>query len=205
MLGVLGAALYVLIRIVRSGGEAKSRVLVLIAVFAVTAMAGGGLAVGIGRIIASDGTSASEISSAPAFQLVDTQGKQHRLEDYLGSTVVLNFWASWCPPCRAEIPELSRYYDTLEGQAVFLSINQTASDLSAVALGRFATEHKIDYPILLDTRNEVFLRYGIRGIPTTIIIDALGRVRARRSGAVDRSWLIRQVNRASEGLPEPRL
>ena len=127
---------------------------------------------------------------APDFELGGIDGITHELSTYRGRYVVLNFWASWCPPCKAEIPELVDFYEEgVDNEPIILAVNQTVSEGSVDSIRSFAEEWEMDFPVLLDRRNDVHLLYGVRGIPTTFIIDPAGKVVRRRTGAVTAAWL----------------
>ena len=126
---------------------------------------------------------------APDFAAEDLNGNELTLEQYRGRTVILNFWATWCPPCRGEIPDL---VDFEEGDnVVLLSVNQTFSEPGIGAVADFSREFGIDYPVLLDRTGIISASYGVRGIPTTFVIGPDGRIQERAFGAVSRSWLSR--------------
>ena len=132
----------------------------------------------------------SSRAQAPDFQLTGLDGGSYRLTAFAGKYVILNFWASWCGPCRAEIPELVKFHeDSGEDTVVLLAINQTTSEAGAGAVRDFAEQQNMKFPILLDSANRVHVLYGIRGIPTTIIIDPDGLITAKRTGAVTSAWL----------------
>ena len=133
-------------------------------------------------------------AAAPGFTLDTMGGVAIRLTDYRGSYVVINFWATWCPPCRAEIPELKALRDDIvsgknEVPMVLLSINQTASEDGLASVERFIKKHSIEFTVLLDGRNKITNLYGIRGIPTTFILDREGNILARRTGVISRAWI----------------
>ncbi|MBT3271518.1 MAG: TlpA family protein disulfide reductase, partial [Spirochaetales bacterium] len=134
---------------------------------------------------------AGEKNFAPEFGLSGLDGVEYQLSDYRGKYVVLNFWASWCAPCRVEVPELTAFHSSLKGNdsVVILAINQTSSEKNLQAVSDFAELYSMEFPILLDRGNRVHSLFGIRGIPTTFIIDPDGEVISRRTGAVNRSWL----------------
>jgi peroxiredoxin len=98
------------------------------------------------------------------FTLDDIQGKSIRLEDYAGKTVLINVWATWCPPCKAEMPELNAFYRShqADGLAV-LAIN---SGEPASVVETFARQRGLNFPVLLDPNNSVISRLGIRSFPT---------------------------------------
>ena len=112
---------------------------------------------------------------APDFSLATLDGGAENLRDYRGRTVILNFWASWCGPCRAEMPDLQAVYGELRGNnLVVLGVNQGEPREQVAA---FAREFGLSFPILLDSNQEVGAKYGVRAYPTTFIIDSQGVIR----------------------------
>lgn len=110
---------------------------------------------------------------APAFSLKSLSGKTYSLAKAKGKPLVLNFWNTWCPPCKEETPELVRLHDRYKGQFRLFGINVTTNDtVGAVKL--FSQDFKVDYPILFDKSGKVSDKYGIRGMPTTYLINAKG-------------------------------
>ena len=127
---------------------------------------------------------ASQVVPAPAVELKNMAGETVRLSDLRGRVVLLNFWATWCVPCREEIPDLNAMYRDLEGQGLTVvgaSWNDTASDIQA-----FQQEIKADYPILLDGESVGDRFGGIQSFPTTFIIDREGRIRYKIYGKRER-------------------
>lgn len=109
------------------------------------------------------------------------------LEDYRGRVVVLNFWASWCPPCVDELPLLESAQRRLRGgNATVLGVNY--KDLPEDAL-EFERDYGLSYPSLRDIDGEFAEEYGTLGMPETFLIDRRGRVAAYRRGPIDRQWL----------------
>ena len=109
---------------------------------------------------------------APDFTLKVLDGEEVALSDFRGKTVLLNFWATWCPPCRAEMPSMERMYgefdrDELEILAVDLQESEKA-------VRNFIEDKEYTFPILLDTNGRVGSLYGARSIPTTYLIDEDG-------------------------------
>ena len=130
------------------------------------------------------------------FTLYDLDGVEGSLSDY-DQWVIVNFWATWCPPCRAEAPLLAEYYDTAgETDPVLISVNQTASEGSLDALKSFIEENNIHFRTYLDPDNRVFTRFGIRGLPTTVVIAPDGTIADRRVGVVTGAWIERQRARS---------
>ena len=121
-------------------------------------------------------TYAQTVPRAPSLVLKDIQGRTFRLNDYRGKVVLLNFWATWCPPCRAEIPELvkwQREYKELGLQVI--GITYPPQKLSTVR--RFARKFKVNYPLALGTKaTKSFFDAG-ETLPITVVIDKEGNVR----------------------------
>ena len=118
---------------------------------------------------------------APGFVLPQLGGGTLRLIDYRGRVVLLNFWATWCPPCRAEIPDLNRLQDELgpKGlEVIGVSLDEEGFD----AVRPFAETHEVTYPLVVDD-GAVAAQYGsIQGLPTTLVIDRNGRIVRRVIG-----------------------
>lgn len=123
---------------------------------------------------------------APDFTLTSTQGETIRLTELQGQPVVLNFWATWCPPCRAEMPELEASSQEFRGFVTFLGVDQGEDDQT---VAKFGQEFQISYPLLIDSDSQVNNLYGIRALPTTIFIDANGVVREVYSGILNQAIL----------------
>lgn len=123
---------------------------------------------------------------AAPFDLTDTRGKHHRLADYTGHYVVVNFWATWCVPCLQEIPEISAFAHAHPG-VVVIGVATDADDPAKVE--RFAAKTHLDYPLVL-SNDAVEKQLGRPGaLPTTRVYDPQGRVVYDRAGRVDRAKL----------------
>jgi len=135
---------------------------------------------------------AGEREPAPEVDLPRLDGNgDGSLADYRGHVVVLNFWASWCKPCRAESPLLQRWHERLDKQgATVLGVD--VQDLSGDALD-FVSEYGLTYPMLRDGPGDIRDDYGILGLPETFVIDPRGRVAAVARGPVDEAWMREQV------------
>jgi peroxiredoxin/tetratricopeptide (TPR) repeat protein len=135
-------------------------------------------------------------SQAPAFSALALDGTPVTLDAYRGKTLVLNFWATWCPPCRAETPDMIRAFGTLKADDVaFLGIDTTET---APIVKSFVALEALPYPVAL-ADPETYNAYGIAYIPTTIVIDPSGIVRARWTGAVTPGQLASYVASARAG------
>lgn len=121
--------------------------------------------------------SGGEPEAAPDFAVETFEGETLRLSDLRGQVVVLNFWASWCPPCRWEMP----FFETIsqeyrERDVVFLGIAMSDTMKDA---GEFAAAAGVTYPLALDTTNQIARDYEVLGLPTTFLIDKEGAIRRR--------------------------
>ncbi|HYN78585.1 MAG TPA: TlpA disulfide reductase family protein [Lamprocystis sp. (in: g-proteobacteria)] len=121
---------------------------------------------------------------APAFDLQDAQGQPQRLAEHLGKPVILNFWATWCPPCRAEMPAMQRAYQALAAEGIAVIAVNVGDD--ADAIGEFLEETPVDFPLPMDTDSKVAQRYPMKGLPTTYVIDPQGRLVLVAEG--ERDW-----------------
>ena len=130
-------------------------------------------------------TAVPESPPAPDFTLKDMDGKQFSLKDYRGKVVMLNFWATWCPPCRREMPSMERLHQKLKGKDfVVLALNQMEDGDRVFT---FSGDLGIDltFPILFDNDSSVSRAYGVMGLPTTYLIDKQGNMRFRAIGGRD--------------------
>ena len=116
---------------------------------------------------------------APYFELKELKGKTVCLTDFVGKVIILDFWATWCPPCKKEIPDFIELYKQYSKRGVTI-VGIALDEYEAVK--NFHSENKINYPILLGTDEVVKLYGGIRGIPTTFVIDKDGTIRQRYEG-----------------------
>jgi len=122
-------------------------------------------------------------SPAPDFTLPDLERGKVSLKDFRGKLLILNFWASWCVPCREEMPAMERLYQKYRDQGfVILGVNLKDDKKSAIA---FVKELKITFPIAFDPAGEVGLLYGAWGLPATYLIDTKGIALARAWGPAD--------------------
>lgn len=112
---------------------------------------------------------------APDFTLQTSDGKTVKLSDFRGKKVILNFWATWCPPCRAEIPDMEKFYEANKDKnVVILGVNLTQAEKTPESVPQFMKDNKMTYPILMDTKGLVGDQYQISAIPTSFILDTQG-------------------------------
>jgi cytochrome c biogenesis protein CcmG, thiol:disulfide interchange protein DsbE len=135
---------------------------------------------------------------APDFMLQTLDGETVRLSDFRGRPVILNFWASWCGPCRTEIAALQDAWRKVEGDAVIIGVDVQED---AQIVSAFATERGMTYPLVLDLAGEVNRTYRVYALPTTYFIDANGIVSELYTGALNVPLIQRRVDELS--LPTP--
>ena len=130
-------------------------------------------------------TQLSRPQSAPDFSLPDMDGKVHTLKQYQGKVVLVNFWATWCPPCIREMPSLEQLHQKLKGKPfVMLAINQWEDEEKVFEfMGQLKTIPT--FSILFDADSKISAAYGVKGLPSSFIIDKQGRIMYRATGGRD--------------------
>jgi peroxiredoxin len=135
---------------------------------------------------------AGDTGPAAEWELKDINGKVIKLSDFKGKVVILDFWATWCPPCRAEIPsfvELQDAYKNKGVQIIGISLDQDG----AAVLKPFIEKNKINYPIVIGTPKVTADYGGVEGIPTTFIIDKTGKIVAKHVGLTEKSEFEKEI------------
>jgi len=138
-----------------------------------------------------------EWGNAPDFTLSDLEGKSLTLSEFRGKVIILNFWATWCPPCRREIPDFIDLYRNYKDKGlIILGINLDAGDIRSVK--RFSEEYGINYPVVIGNDSVTQDYGGIRAIPTTFIIDKKGDIREKYVGYQPRATFEKAVKNLLE-------
>lgn len=120
-----------------------------------------------------------EGSKAPDFTLTGLDGKQHNLFDYKGKAVMVNFWGTFCPPCKNEMPAIQHQYDKMnKDTTAILGLNLGESKITVQS---FMDQYKINFPILLDDNEETRKRYGVMQYPTTFLFHLTERLQRLKS------------------------
>lgn len=145
----------------------------------------------LGLIIWSSGSGSSDqnFPPAPDFRLTDLEGKTLTLSDYQDRILLINFWATWCPPCRAEIPDFIEVYASKKSQGLEI-LGVSVDNLSPSSLKNFVSRLKINYPVALATEKIILDFQPGEYIPTTIVLDKKGRIRHKHVGQLDKKTLL---------------
>ncbi|OZA25198.1 MAG: thioredoxin [Hydrogenophilales bacterium 17-61-9] len=119
---------------------------------------------------------------APGLKLNDINGAAHDLAQLKGHVVLINFWATWCPPCRREMPSLERLTQQLKGEAFSALAVNVGENVDSISLFTSQLDTDLSFPLLLDSRSLTLQAWKVAGLPTTYLIDKKGRVVARAIG-----------------------
>lgn len=119
---------------------------------------------------------------APDFVLEDMEGNKHRLSDYEGQGVFLNFWGTWCKPCEKEMPYMNNQYKEFKDKGVqVLAVNVSESKF---LVNRFISKHGLEFPVVIDKNGDVLNAYGVDPLPTTFLINPDGKVERVLTGTM---------------------
>ncbi|MBM2826133.1 MAG: hypothetical protein HW403_197 [Dehalococcoidia bacterium] len=145
----------------------------------------------------SSGIKARVGEPAPEFTLQNLAGEAVALKDFRGQTVLVNFWATWCGPCRVEMPEMEAIYKEKAGDGfTILAVNFKEDPERASS---FARNLGLTFPVLLDSKGQVADAYGVIGLPTSLFIDGDGIVKAMQVGEMNKSVIARKLRQITEG------
>ncbi|SCZ58388.1 peroxiredoxin family protein [Thiohalomonas denitrificans] len=129
-------------------------------------------------------TSVEERPSAPDFSLEDMDGNLYRLSDFRGQPVIINFWATWCPPCREEMPSMQRAWEGLREKGVAMLAINVGESVDTVF--QFTANYPVEFPLLFDLDSAVTEKWPVRGLPSTFVVDPEGRIVYQAIGG--RGW-----------------
>lgn len=135
---------------------------------------------------ASSNTSLSKLKTkilAPNFHLVDMDGKKIQLKDYKGKPLIINFWATWCPPCREELPSMNKGWKKVKDLGIEMLAINVGEDEDTIF--NFTADYPIDFTVLLDLSGNIISEWPVNGLPTTFVIDKEGYIVYRAIGGRD--------------------
>jgi len=121
-------------------------------------------------------------NQAPDFELVTLDGESKKLSDYQGKKVILNFWATWCPPCQEEMPEMEKFHQQYGDEVYVIAVNFTVSESNEDKVKKFIVDHEYSFPVLLDPENKANSGYEVLTYPTSYFIDENGIIRNKVVG-----------------------
>ena len=146
-----------------------------------------------GGVEESDEVGVEKGKMAPDFELETLDGEKKKLSDLRGERVMVNFWATWCPPCRAEIPDLQKFHENEDITILAVNLTETEQDMDKVE--EFVDDFGMTFPILLDTETEVADTYKIQPIPSSFMVDSTGRIQFVALGAMHYDMMVAEFNK----------
>ena len=128
------------------------------------------------------------------FTVVDSDGNSVKLSDYVGKPIVLNFWASWCGPCKREMPEFQQVFEDMGEQVQFLMVNATAGGDTVADAKHFIQTAGYTFPVLFDTQGDAMYTFGVDAFPTTFFLDKTGKPVGYMVGAISKATLLQGID-----------
>lgn len=136
-----------------------------------------------------------QLTQAPNFTVYDIEGNEVNLSDFFGKPIIVNFWASWCGPCKMEMPDFDEAYQTYGNDISFLMVNMTDGSRETVEIASsFIEESGYSFPVYYDTNYSAAITYSVSSLPTTYFIDADGNLIAHARGAIDDATLQKGID-----------
>ncbi|MBM7622058.1 peroxiredoxin [Bacillus tianshenii] len=137
----------------------------------------------------ADLSEVQEGNPAPDFELTTLEGEKMKLSDYKGKKIILNFWATWCPPCKAEMPHMQEFYEKNSDEIEILAVNLTNVDKGQDAIKGFVEEYGLTFEIPLDEEGMIGMQYQAFTIPTSYVIDSNGIIQKKVVGPMDEEMM----------------
>ena len=152
---------------------------------------------GEAEVTKSDGTEPEEETGnneevsylAPDFTVTDMDGNSVSLSDKFGKPIIVNFWASWCPPCKSEMPDFEEAFKEYGNEITFMMVNMTGGRETVESAKSFIEKSTYSFPVYFDTEYQAAMTYGVSSIPQTIFIDKDGNLTAYAQGMIDKNAL----------------
>lgn len=136
-----------------------------------------------------------QLTAAPDFTVVDLEGNEVHLSDFIGKPVILNFWASWCGPCKSEMPDFDELYAEYGEDIHFVMVNMTDGSRETLeGASEFIEDQGYSFPVYYDTEYDAAITYGVTALPTTYFIDAEGYLVAHALSALDRETILTGID-----------
>ncbi|CDQ39906.1 MULTISPECIES: TlpA family protein disulfide reductase [Virgibacillus] len=133
-------------------------------------------------------------NTAPDFTLETLNGETLQLSELRGKKVILNFWATWCPPCREEMPAMEKFYNDHQEEVEIVAVNLTDSEKKEEDVHTYNEKYKYSYPIPLDRKSDARNAYQVVTVPTTYFIDSEGNIQQIKPGPMDYEFMEDTVN-----------
>lgn len=149
---------------------------------------------------AQEETSSDETNldaAVPNFTLTSSTGEEVSLEDFRGKTVVLNFWASWCPPCKQEMPDFQKLYEEQnQDEVVVLMLDQLGGRETQSSADQYIEENGFTFPVLYDEGSVGYMIFGITSLPTTVVVDKNGNLSSYVIGMTNYDTVLKMIEEA---------
>lgn len=143
----------------------------------------------------SDDVGIDKGEMAPNFKLETLDGEKTSLEDHQGTPVIVNFWATWCPPCRAEIPDLQDIYEDKDVEILAVNLTETESGEGDIEPFMDDLDSDMDFPVLLDKDSDVAETYNVMAYPTSYLIDSDGHIQFIAMGAMNYDLIEKELEK----------
>lgn len=132
---------------------------------------------------------------APEFDLKTLDEESVKLSDFRGKKLIVNMWATWCPPCRAEMPDMQKFYDKYKDEDVaILAVNMTTSEKSVDDISKFLNEFEITFSVVLDEQNKIAMTYQTFALPASYIIDSKGIIQQKVTGPMNYEMMEKMIS-----------
>lgn len=183
--------------------ENKKNLIIIVLIFVLLLAGASVLYKQLGQSVNTDqlpsGEESAQPAPAPDFTVYDIDGNTVSLSDFIGKPVVVNFWASWCGPCKMEMPDFNEKYLELGEDIHFMMVNMTDGGRETVKkASAFIEESGYAFPVFYDTDVDAAVKYSVYSLPTTYFIDSEGNAVAQATGAIDGETLQRGIDMITE-------
>ena len=133
------------------------------------------------------------------FTVLNQQGEKVKLSDFIGKPVVLNFWASWCPPCKSELPDFNEVYNQMNNEVVFMMVDLVDNQRETIDKAKkFIQSNGYNFPVYFDSEGQVAEDYNVSSIPVTFFINADGELAGSHKGILKKEELLNNINKLKE-------